>query len=264
MKVVASASRMQAMARAWKQGGLKIGLVPTMGALHEGHLSLVELLRPRCDLLVMSIYVNPTQFGPREDFGRYPRPRQHDQRLAAESGVDVLFRPGNLYREDVSTEVREHAVSLGRCGASRPGHFTGVATVVAKLFNIVQPDLAVFGQKDAQQCDVIERMARDLNFPVRIVRAPIIRDRNGVALSSRNAYLGPEEYQRAVEFARILREGSRKGKSTAVAWTRRRLRGLAGVDIDYVSLDGSILSAAVRIGKTRLIDNRKILPRAQG
>ncbi len=249
---------MQAAALAWKQAGLKIGLVPTMGALHEGHVSLVDRLRPLCDVLVMSIYVNPTQFGPKEDFQKYPRPQQRDRRLAEERGVDVLFRPGNLYRDDASTEVRESTVSAGRCGASRPGHFNGVTTVVAKLFNIIQPDLAVFGQKDAQQCDVIERMVRDLHFPVRIIRAPIIRDANGVALSSRNAYLSPDEYESAVQFARILREGAGKGKAQAVSWTRRHLQAMAGIEIDYVSLDGAILSAAVRVGKTRLIDNRKI------
>jgi pantoate--beta-alanine ligase len=258
MKVVTSAIRMQRTALAWKQSGLRIGLVPTMGALHEGHLKLVDRCRPLCDLLVMSIYVNPTQFGPREDYRRYPRPRQQDRQLADQRGVDVLFRPANLYAGDASTEVSENVVSLDRCGHSRPGHFTGVATVVAKLFNIIQPEVAVFGQKDAQQCDVIERMARDLHFPVRILRAPIVRDKNGVALSSRNAYLSPDEYAKAVQFARILKEGARLKPASAAGSTRRRLRSIPGVGVDYVSVNGSILSAAVRIGRTRLIDNRKI------
>lgn len=253
---------MQDAVRGWRRAGLRVGLVPTMGALHEGHLRLVDKVRGSCDVVVMSIYVNPAQFGPGEDFSRYPRPFSKDRALAEERGVDALFHPRQLYEADDSTRVVESELSRDRCGADRPGHFEGVTTVVAKLFHIVSPDVAVFGQKDAQQCDVIERMVRDLQFPVKIVRAPIVRDGRGVALSSRNAYLSDDEYERAVEFAAVLREGAQRPLSVAAATTRRRLEGLAGVEVDYVTLAGRTLCAAVRIGRTRLIDNRKMVRRA--
>jgi pantoate--beta-alanine ligase len=245
---------MQREALAWRKKGLRIGFVPTMGALHEGHLSLVRLARKKADRVVVSLYVNPTQFGPKEDFGRYPRPRTEDLRLCREAGVDVVFAPESLYHPDASTWVEETVLSRGRCGESRPGHFRGVTTVVMKLLQIVQPDVVVFGQKDAQQCDVLERMVRDLYVPVRMVRAPLVRDGRGVALSSRNRYLSPDEYERAVAFARALRE------SRTVREARRKLAGIAGVEIDYVERVGDRLCAAVRVGKTRLIDNVAIRP----
>ncbi|MDR2463211.1 MAG: pantoate--beta-alanine ligase, partial [Verrucomicrobiales bacterium] len=209
MQIIPNPARMQREALRLKRQGKKIVLVPTMGALHEGHLSLARLAARHGDVVVMSVYVNPAQFGANEDFSKYPRPFVRDQKLAADSGVDILFAPKNLHADDASVTVSESHFSKGRCGSFRPGHFDGVTTVVAKLFNIVQPDAAIFGQKDAQQCDVLERMARDLNFPVKIIRAPIARDADGVALSSRNAYLGAAEYQVAVQFAAALKQSAR-------------------------------------------------------
>lgn len=231
-----------------------------MGALHEGHLRLVDLARKNADRVVMSIYVNPTQFGPREDFSKYPRPLLRDRKLAAERGVHYLFHPANLYFDDDSVSVHESCLSLGRCGTSRPGHFDGVVTVVAKLLNIVQPDSAVFGQKDGQQLDVIERLVRDLHFPVKIIRAPIVRDSRGLALSSRNRYLSREGYERAVRFATLLREAARDwdNNQRALLRLRRRLRAIPGLEIDYLETVGGRLFAAVRIEKTRLIDNRPL------
>jgi pantoate--beta-alanine ligase len=210
--------------------------------------------------VVMSIYVNPSQFGPREDFGRYPRPFREDCRLARAAGVDAVFAPRTLYAADESTRVVERGCSMGRCGPSRPGHFDGVCTVVAKLFLIVQPHTAVFGEKDAQQCDVIARMVRDLCMPVRVVRAPTVRDGRGVAMSSRNRYLSPEEYATAVEFAAALQEEARGGGGPRAAEgrLRRRLGRMKGLRVDYVEAAGGRLCAAVRVGKTRLIDNRRL------
>jgi pantoate--beta-alanine ligase len=240
---------MQREALRLRRQGKKIVLVPTMGALHEGHLSLARLARKCGDVVVVSIYVNPIQFGPKEDFAKYPRPFAKDRRLAISAGVDIIFAPKNLYAGDASTTISESFFSQGRCGAFRAGHFDGVTTVVAKLFNIVQPDVAIFGQKDAQQCDVLERMARDLNFPVRIVRAPIIRDENGVARSSRNAYLSAAEYQVAVHFAKTLKSAG------SVAEAKRKLGKVPGLRLQYVEAANGQLCAAVFVGKTRLIDN---------
>jgi len=257
VKIISSPGSMQRQTRKWHESGKRIVLVPTMGALHPGHLGLVEKARTLGDRVVVSIYVNPTQFGPQEDFSRYPRPFKKDRELCRKAGVDVLFAPGSLYAEDESIVVRENALSRGRCGASRPGHFHGVATVVAKLFLIVQPDVAVFGQKDAQQCDVLERMVRDLHFPVKLARAPIHRDANGLAMSSRNAYLSADEYARALAFPRALRQAAREGTSPADAEKRARrlLSRCAGLKVDYVEWAGGRLCAAVWCGSTRLIDN---------
>ncbi|MDR1191344.1 MAG: pantoate--beta-alanine ligase [Verrucomicrobiales bacterium] len=249
MKTISNLKRMQREAAHLKQLGKKIALVPTMGALHEGHLSLARLARRHGDVVVLSVYVNPKQFGPREDFTKYPRPFARDRRLAADNGVDILFAPGNLYADDASVTVSESVLSQGRCGAFRPGHFDGVATVVAKLFNLTRADAAIFGQKDAQQCDVLERMARDLNFPVEIVRAPIARDADGVARSSRNAYLSTAERQVAARFAAEL------GKSASVGDARWRLEKIAGLKLQYAEAANGRLCAAVWIGRTRLIDN---------
>lgn len=256
MDIIRNPREMQRRAAAWRRKGEKISFVPTMGALHEGHLSLVRLARKKADRVVMSVYVNPTQFGPKEDFSRYPRPFARDATLAREAGVDVLFAPANLYEPDDSTVVTETFLSEGRCGAARPGHFEGVTTVVAKLFNLVQPDVAVFGQKDAQQCDVLERMVRDLCFPIQFVRAPIKRDARGVAMSSRNAYLSPEEYEKAVRFAALLKkEAGATNAARACARLKKGLLKVDGLGIDYVEAAGGRLCAAVRVGKTRLIDN---------
>jgi pantoate--beta-alanine ligase len=233
MEVIRSAGVIRRRTEAWRREGRRVVLVPTMGALHEGHLSLVRRARKlagRGGVVVMSIYVNPSQFGPKEDFGRYPRPFREDCRLAAAVGVDAVFAPRTLYAADESTRVVESACSSGRCGPSRPGHFDGVCTVVAKLFLIVQPHAAVFGEKDAQQCDVIARMVRDLCIPVRVVRAPTVRDGRGVAMSSRNRYLSPEEYATAAEFAAA--RGRRRGGCGGVwggcgvcGWITWRRRG---------------------------------------
>jgi pantoate--beta-alanine ligase len=207
--------------------------------------------------VVVSIYVNPTQFGPREDFTRYPRPRARDLALCRAEGADVVFAPGNLYAPDHSTWVVEEAVSQGRDGASRPGHFRGVATVVLKLFNLVRPTRAYFGQKDAQQVDVIERMVRDLDVPVKIVVAPTVRDRDGVAMSSRNVYLSPKEREVAVRFAISIQIAANTAEP--VLTLKKLLSHTPGLKIDYITKTGDRLCAAVYVGKTRLIDNERIV-----
>jgi pantoate--beta-alanine ligase len=260
MKIVDSMAVMQRQSGRWMRSGEPVGLVPTMGALHEGHLALVRRARKECLRVVVSIYVNPTQFGPKEDLAKYPRPRVEDLALCRKAGVDLVFAPENLYEPDHSTYVEETDRSQGRDGASRPGHFRGVATVVLKLFNLVRPTKAYFGQKDAQQVDVIERMARDLNVPVQLVRVPTVRAADGVALSSRNRYLSAEERLVAAEFARALQEAARK-KTDPAEWLRKRLEKISGLKTDYVERVGSRLCAAVFVGQTRLIDNENLLSR---
>ena len=257
MQIVASPAAMQRHGLAWSHAGETIGFVPTLGALHEGHLVLVRRARQECRRVVVSIYVNPTQFGPKEDLARYPRPRRRDLALCRETGADLVFAPKNLYLPDASTFVEEGAVSQGRDGASRPGHFRGVATVVLKLFNLVQPTRAYFGQKDAQQVDVIQRMVRDLDVPVTVVVVPTVRDADGVALSSRNIYLSPAERLVAAQFAKSLQAASRQ-KDRAAAFLRGELRKIKGLKIDYVQIAGNRLCAAVFVGKTRLIDNERV------
>jgi pantoate--beta-alanine ligase len=257
MKVIESPAAMKRCGSAWVRRGENVGFVPTMGALHEGHLALIRRARRECDRVVVSIYVNPTQFGPKEDLAQYPRPRRQDLALCRAAQVDVVFAPSQLYVADHSTFVEESVVSQGRDGASRPGHFRGVATVVLKLFNIVSPTGAYFGQKDAQQVDVLRRMVRDLDVPVRLVVVPTERAADGVALSSRNQYLSREERAIAVEFARLLQAAARKGR-TGLSWLRRRLGEVPGLRVDYVELAGDRLCAAVFVGKTRLIDNEKL------
>src|SRR5271170_7172608 len=235
MRIVDSMEAMQRQNAAWVRSGELVGLVPTMGALHEGHMSLIRRARKECQRVVVSIYVNPTQFGPKEDLARYPRPRRHDLALCRAAGVDLVFAPENLYLPDHSTFVEESVVSQGRDGASRPGHFRGVATVVLKLFNLVQPTRAYFGQKDAQQVDVIRRMVRDLDVPVKLVVAPTVRDTDRVALSSRNRYLSPEERAVAVEFARLLQQAAKR-KINPAGWLGQQLKKVAGLKLDYVEL----------------------------
>src|SRR5476651_1158559 len=225
MKIVDSMAAMRRQSASWVRSGEVVGLVPTMGALHEGHLTLIRRARRECRRVIVSIYVNPTQFGPKEDLARYPRPRRHDLALCREAGVDLVFAPGNLYLPDHSTFVEETALSQGREGASRPGHFRGVATVVLKLFNLVRPTRAYFGQKDAQQVDVIRRMVRDLDVPVKIVVVPTVRDPDGLALSSRNRYLSPAERAVAVEFARRLQLAAKR-KTNPDAWLRGAVKSL--------------------------------------
>jgi pantoate--beta-alanine ligase len=234
--------------------------VPTMGALHEGHLTLIRRARKECGRVVVSIYVNPTQFGPKEDLAKYPRPREKDLASCRKEGVDLVFAPENLYLPDHSTFVEESAVSQEREGAARPGHFRGVATVVLKLFNLVRPTKAYFGQKDAQQVDVIQRVVRDLDVPLKIVVVPTVRDLDGVALSSRNQYLSPEERAIAVKFARLVQQAT-KGKSGPTGWLRARLKKTPGLELDYVELANNRLCASVFVGKTRLIDNQVLAER---
>ncbi len=256
--------------------GLRTGLVPTMGALHEGHLSLVREARRRSDRVVVSIFVNPLQFGPDEDLARYPRDLDGDERLLAGEGVDTVFAPSveTLYPGGAPM-VRVAPGPLGDrlCGAFRPGHFEGVLTVVAKLFNIVRPDVAIFGRKDFQQGVLVRRMACELDFPVEVVLAPIVRDEDGLALSSRNAYLSAAERTQALSLSRGLREaesafrsGERSG--TALARICAGVISAAGARSQYVELvdaesmerierahPGDVLAVAAFVGRTRLIDN---------
>lgn len=260
--------------------GLRIGFVPTMGFLHRGHASLMDLARPRCDVLVVSVYVNPLQFGPNEDLDRYPRDLEGDATLCAAHGVDLLFAPANLYPKGFATSVAVHGLTERLCGASRPGHFDGVATVCTRLFGLTRADVAVFGDKDFQQLAVIRALVRDLAVPVEIVGGPLVRDDDGVALSSRNAYLSPDLRARARTLHRALfalrdaASGSSSGGPTQAGERDAevllaRARALLDCDrLDYLELvdpdtlqplahldrPGRALVAAY-YGATRLIDN---------
>jgi pantoate--beta-alanine ligase len=269
-----------AAARAFVRGSSRpIVLVPTMGALHHGHAALIRRARKlagRKGRVVVSIFVNPTQFGPKEDFSSYPRPFRADAALCREAGADLVFRPEpvEMYAADKSVFIDESRLSTGLCGASRPGHFRGVCTVVAKLFLIVQPDIALFGEKDWQQLAIIRRMVRDLDFPVKIVGVPTVREPDGLATSSRNAYLTPEERAVAPRFSAALRAAaSRKTPAAILRAAERDLARIPGARIDYVSLvhsetlepvrhlrDGATLAAALFLGRARLIDNLQIPP----
>jgi pantoate--beta-alanine ligase len=234
--------------RSLRQGSL--GLVPTMGAFHDGHLSLFRAARAESDAVVVSLFVNPAQFAPGEDLDRYPRDEERDLRLAEEAGVDVLFCPGadEVFPPGFQTWVDVERLGRGLEGDARPGHFRGVATVCLKLFNLVRPDRAYFGQKDAQQAAVIRRMVADLNVPLEIRVLPTVRDQDGLALSSRNAYLSPEDRRRALALPRAL----------ATRDPDRARELLHDLDVDYVEVadfDPKVLAAAVRVGSTRLIDN---------
>lgn len=280
MKVVSSISGMKATAQQWKKEGKKIGFVPTMGYLHDGHLNLVRESKKRVEVTVVSIFVNPAQFGPREDFKKYPRDLEKDSAYLARAGVDCLFYPdaADVYPPGYRTYVEVQGLQDRLCGRSRPGHFRGVATVVLKLFNIVGPDLAFFGAKDAQQVLIIEKMAADLDLDVEIVTCPIVREADGLALSSRNAYLGPEERQAALVLSRSLREAERairQGERDAariVDGIRALVEAEPLAKVDYIEavdpagldpvreLRGDVLIVlAVFIGSTRLIDNVRVL-----
>jgi pantoate--beta-alanine ligase len=227
-----------------------VGLVPTMGAFHAGHLSLIRAARDECATVVVSVFVNPAQFTAGEDLERYPRDEERDERLAEEAGVDVLFAPptAELYPPGYETWVEVEHLGAILEGAHRPGHFRGVATICCKLFNIVRPERAYFGQKDAQQVAVVRRMVRDLDLDVEIRALPTVRDPEGLALSSRNVYLSREERQRALALPKAL----------ATRDAEQALALLGGVEVDYlevVDFEPRVLAAAVRVGKTRLIDN---------
>ncbi len=276
MEIIKTPQDMQARSQEWRGQGLKIALVPTMGFFHRGHLSLMEYGKTQADRLVVSLFVNPAQFGPAEDLARYPRDLERDQALAREAGVDVLYTPeaAAMYPPGYQTYVSVEALSRGLCGACRPGHFTGVATVVLKLFNQIQPHTAVFGEKDYQQLQVIKRMAADLDVPVTVVGRPIVREPDGLAMSSRNAYLNPAEraaalcLYRALLAARDLAVSGERDREQILAAGREIITSTPYTRIDYAALvdpttltDVEAISGearlllAVWINKTRLIDN---------
>ena len=285
MQLATSVPAMQRLAQKWRRAGVRVALVPTMGFLHAGHLSLVKAARKRVGAtgqVVLSIYVNPTQFGPKEDFSKYPRDLRRDLRLCREAGVDLVFAPGDaeMYpgksAGEYSTFVIEEAISLGMEGAARPTHFRGVMTVVAKLFNLVRPDVAVFGQKDFQQAAVLQRMTRDLNFPVKLVIAPTLREADGLAMSSRNKYLDPEQRAQAVILYHAL-QAVRAAVKKPVAAARLKadlkefLTAAPLARLDYVEFfdpatlapvkqvkRGTHMALAVFFGNTRLIDNARL------
>lgn len=273
--VVDDLARLRDTVRTWKREGLRVGFVPTMGNLHEGHFSLVRLARERADRVVASVFVNPTQFGPSEDFARYPRTPEQDAAGLAGAGCDLVWMPGveTMYPHgpEAAVQVRVPGVTEVLEGAHRPGHFDGVATVVARLFLQVQPDVAVFGLKDYQQLAVIRYLAGEMSFPVEIVAAPTRRDADGLALSSRNQYLSPGERAAAPEIHRTLlamRDRVLAGGPVGEAEAEGRARlEAAGFEVDYVALsrpdlreptagDARLVAlAAARLGRTRLIDN---------
>lgn len=276
MRMVAGICEMQSLALSLKREGKRIAFVPTMGFLHDGHASLLREGRRRGDVLVLSIFVNPIQFGPHEDLERYPRNLEGDCAIARECGVDIVFTPTapEMYPDGFQTSIRVNRLALPLCGASRPGHFDGVATVVTKLFNIVQPDVALFGAKDFQQLAIIRRMAADLSQPVEIVGMPIVREADGLAMSSRNAYLSPEERRSALCLSRaigLVRQSYAAGEHDAAALltaARQLIEAEPAAVIDYLELrhiatleevstasDETLIALAVRIGATRLIDN---------
>jgi pantoate--beta-alanine ligase len=282
MRTIRSVAALRAALAAARAEQRTIGLVPTMGALHEGHRSLLRRAREDCDVIVMSLFVNPAQFAPGEDLTAYPRDEARDAALAAEIGVDVLFAPGaeEVYPDGFATTVFVSGVSETLCGARRgPEHFQGVATVVTKLLNMVAPDVAYFGQKDAQQAVVIKRLVRDLNIPVRIEVCPTVREPDGLAMSSRNVYLDAEQRERALGLSRALAAAERAaaaGERDAGAIARAAREELAAHDIspEYLELvspetlepvdavDGPVLVAvAAHVGPARLIDNTTVNPR---
>ena len=276
MDVYETIEQMRSACQAAKQGGQRLGFVPTMGALHEGHVSLVRAAKARCDVVAASIFVNPTQFGPNEDFSKYPRSFEWDLKLLEKEGVELLFAPSveEMYPGDAVTFVTVEGLSERLCGKSRPGHFRGVTTVVSKLFHITQPDLAFFGQKDAAQVAIIRRMARDLNLGVEIVVCPIVREADGLAMSSRNAYLSLQQHRSALVLSRSLaqvkklfEQGERcAGKLGAAG--RQVFSEEPSVRLDYFEIvnpetlepvehitDSALVAVAAFVGGTRLIDN---------
>ncbi len=277
MKTISNIREMTALIARWKREGARIGLVPTMGWFHEGHLSLMRLTRKKADKLIVSLFVNPMQFGPSEDLDSYPRDEERDRKLAAGVGADILFSPPveDMYPIGYQTAVSVKKLSLGLCGASRPDHFDGVSTVVAKLFNIIRPDLACFGEKDYQQLAIIRRMVRDLQYPVDIIAHPIVREEDGLAMSSRNSYLDHTERRHArCLHAAILhaRKRVREGELSSdalVCEVEEIIHAAPGCVVDYVAVfdkdsllplenaeGNAMLALAVRVNdRVRLIDN---------
>jgi pantoate--beta-alanine ligase len=279
--IVRSVEALRARVAAWRRAGSTVGLVPTMGALHEGHIALVRRARSLCDHVVASIFVNPTQFGPNEDFARYPRDEAADCRQLESGGCELLFAPGvaEMYPAGFSTTIAVGAVADGLCGPFRPGHFAGVATIVAKLLLQARPDIACFGEKDYQQLQVIRRMARDLDLPVHIEGVATVREADGLALSSRNRYLTPDERRRAVALFRVLAGiaeevgGGGRPIDAALARGKGELAASGFAPIDYLAVCDAVdltpltvldrparVLAGAWLGKTRLIDNLAIAP----
>ena len=286
MRIVTRGAELRALSRRARQSGMSVGFVPTMGSLHEGHRSLIRRAREEHNRIAVSVFVNPLQFGPKEDFSRYPRDEVNDVRLCRDAGCDWLFLPRarSLYSPWFTTTVDPGPLGQVWEGAARPGHFRGVATIVLKLLNLVEPDTVYVGQKDFQQARVLQAMAHDLDLTARVVMCPTVRERDGLALSSRNVYLSPEERIRAAGMIRAMREGkalARSGIRSARAILARvrkiLLREAQPDDIDYLALvdgtnldplprldaGGGYLIGAIRIGTTRLIDNLHILPPAR-
>ncbi|MDI6775057.1 MAG: pantoate--beta-alanine ligase [Verrucomicrobiota bacterium] len=282
MKNISSISEMRQTSLAWKREGKRIGFVPTMGFLHGGHLALIRKAREIADVVAVSIFVNPTQFGPGEDYERYPRDLERDTRLCEEAGVDAIFCPRveDMYPEGWSVHVDEARLSAGLCGRSRPGHFSGVLTVVAKLFNIVLPDTAVFGEKDAQQARLVRQLVVDLNLPVRIRVLATVREPDGLAMSSRNARLSPGDRKRAAVLYGALcraqaavRGGERRSSAIRENMRTFILSAMAPVDIEYIEIvdaetlvpvdvieNATLIAMAAMIGGARLIDNVTVAP----
>jgi pantoate--beta-alanine ligase len=277
-EVVRDPSDMRARVEDLRRDGRTIAVVPTMGALHEGHLELLRVARRSADIVILTIFVNPTQFGPNEDLAKYPRDEAGDLAKARTCGIDLAFCPdaSAMYPAGAQTFIEVRELQQPMCGASRPGHFAGVATIVAKLFNITKPHVAVFGEKDYQQLAIIRRMVRDLDFAIQIVGVPIVRERDGLALSSRNAYLSAEGRQIALGLSRglaaaeaLVKAGERDAATLRAAATAQ----LVGARIDYVELRDAtelseitrlerpaVLAVAAFVGATRLIDNRVLVP----
>lgn len=276
MDIITSAKEMQQRTLREKSLGRSIAFVPTMGYLHAGHLSLLEEGRKRADLLVLSIFVNPTQFGQGEDYQDYPRDLEQDSVLAQTAGVDIIFAPPtrDMYPSDYATYINVEGITETLCGASRPGHFRGVTTVVTKLFNLVQPDIALFGTKDFQQLAVVRRMTLDLNLPIEIIGMPIFREPDGLAMSSRNVYLNSEQRQQALVLSQALADARRRvamgeeDSATIIQELSTMIVAKPAARIDYIRIchqltladqvrvdEDSVLLLAVYIGKTRLIDN---------
>jgi len=276
MRVLETVEQMRAACHAFRREGNRLGFVATMGALHAGHLSLVRAARQQCQAVAVSIFVNPTQFGPNEDFSKYPRTFDRDRQLLESEKVDVIFAPSveEMYPTGAKTFVHVEEMSKRLCGKSRPGHFRGVTTVVNKLFNIIEPDLAFFGQKDAAQCAILRRMVRDLAMRVQIVVCPIVREPDGLAMSSRNAYLSAEERKkatilhRALMRVRSLADAGERSSEKLIAAAGKAFAEEPTVRVDYVEIvdnetlepvpdvsRGALIAVAAFVGTTRLIDN---------
>ena len=277
MRIVTKSEDMQRLSIEYKRQGKTVGFVPTMGYLHEGHTSLINIARKHADIVVVSIFVNPIQFGPSEDYNRYPRDIERDKEILEKMGVDVMFYPSvdDMYPKGFTTYVEVKGLSDKLCGRYRPGHFRGVTTVVAKLFNIVMPDVAVFGEKDAQQAIIIKRMVRDLNFPVKIIVGPTVREPDGLAMSSRNEYLTEEErkvapaiYQ-SLLLAKSLVEQGERDTSKIIAAMQEFLSKYDRIKVEYIEIvdkeelnpierlekGEALIAIAAYLGKARLIDN---------